>query len=155
MFDFKVFLEQEKIIDKKYWAGAKNSASGILLIAKDTKRICLAFRSKSSTFPECYSTIGGALKENKTLEENALIELHEETNFKGKIKLIKSYLFKDHDFKYQNFIGLIDKEVPILKKGNENKYFTWFKFDNIFDQKLHPGLRKYLNLYKKEIKFYL
>ena len=72
--------------DDGYWAGDNGQASGILPIAKDTGRICLAWRNEECHQGDCWGGIGGAVQKGKSPEESAKAEMAEETGYDGAIE---------------------------------------------------------------------
>lgn len=144
--------------EEGYWAGHGDAASGILAIARDTKRICLAWRSSEVSQCDCWGTIGGAVKDGKTPAESAKIELKEEVGYKGGIELHAAFVFQDGDFKYHNFVGIVDNEFP-FQPGSDHAWETdrilWASYDNVIaeieehPEDFHPGL---LQLFKNSRK---
>jgi 8-oxo-dGTP pyrophosphatase MutT (NUDIX family) len=96
-------------------------ASGILPIAADTKKICLAWRSPDVREGNRWGVIGGMKKAGKSLEESAKIELDEEMGYSGPIELHRAFLCRLRDFEYQNFIGV----VPTAFSFNPDEKFEW------------------------------
>jgi 8-oxo-dGTP pyrophosphatase MutT (NUDIX family) len=133
-----------------YWAGVDSAASGILPICVRTARICLAWRSTHVHEGNCWSTIGGANKPSLSPEDNARRELQEETGFFGRITLRPAYVYADGDFRYHNFLGLVDEEFEIAESVTrwEVTALRWSHFHMIIGtmrrrpQLFHIGLHK-------------
>lgn len=157
--NFKEWLENFEGEDYTdgFWAGEGNAASGILPIANDTKRLCLAYRSRRVHMGNRFGTIGGAVQKGKTPQESALAELKEETNYSGDIDLVPAYVFKSGNFRYFNFLGLIPKEVPIKPLGLENQFTKWYDYNELqsIENEMHPGLIALLQNSKTLIESYL
>jgi 8-oxo-dGTP pyrophosphatase MutT (NUDIX family) len=98
-----------------------NTASGILPIAKDTGKICLAWRSSRVNKGNCWCVIGGMCKAGSSPEDSAVIEVIEETGYIGAIKLYKAFVCRLHGFEYHNFIGV----VPEMFYFNPDEMFKW------------------------------
>jgi 8-oxo-dGTP pyrophosphatase MutT (NUDIX family) len=113
---------------RDYWGSI---GAGILPIAKTTGRILINYRSRWVNEGNTYGIWGGKLdNNNENLKDVAIREFVEETHYSGKIDLIPSYIFKDSDFKYHNFIGLIEDEfTPTLDWESEG--FLWLTFDEL------------------------
>lgn len=141
--------------DTTFWG---STASGVLPIALDTKRICLALRSPyvhsviggKTVNESCWGTFGGSCS-GLSPQENAKEELEEETGYKGPISLQPSYVFRSGEFKYYNFIGTIPKEAMLtFNPSAQNKWETngidWFELDEILGKRtiknipVHDGL---------------
>jgi len=135
--------------DDGYWAGDNGQASGILPIAKDTGRICLAWRNEECHQGDCWGGIGGAVQKGKSPEESAKAEMAEETGYDGAIETHPAYVFTDGGFTYTNFVGAVSHEFK-LNPQNQHSWETdsieWFTLDEIqADMKknkgdYHPGL---------------
>ena len=89
------------------------------------------------------------------IRETAIRELEEETEYHEDITLIKGYIFKDKNFEYHNYIGIVDEEFePILNWENDDA--KWLDYEMLLAVKpKHPGLKlfltKSLNLFEKFI----
>jgi 8-oxo-dGTP pyrophosphatase MutT (NUDIX family) len=156
--NFKEWLENvnEEDYTNGFWAGEGNAASGILPIALDTKKLCLAYRSPKVHMGNTFGTIGGAIQKDKSPHDSALSELKEETDYSGQIKLIPAYVFKSGSFTYFNFLGLIPREVPIKTVSYENVYTKWYSYDELTsEQNFHPGLSALLSNSKPLIESYV
>jgi 8-oxo-dGTP pyrophosphatase MutT (NUDIX family) len=129
--------------EEGYWAGEGNSASGVLPVARDTHRICLAWRSEDVHTGDCFGSVGGAVKDGKTPAESAASELKEEVGYSGPLELHAGWTFRDKKFSYFNFIGLVDHEFS-FKPGPahawETDRITWETLDDIkADMEENPG----------------
>jgi 8-oxo-dGTP pyrophosphatase MutT (NUDIX family) len=136
-------LMELKLLLETVYYGKKGS--GVLAISKDTKKILLAYRGRKVNEPFTWAVIGGAIDPNESFDDAAKREFQEETGYKGQIDLIPSYVYKDGDFEYQNFIGLVPNEFipePSLNHSWETKQFKWFNLDEFLslDPK-HFGLK--------------
>jgi 8-oxo-dGTP pyrophosphatase MutT (NUDIX family) len=134
----KVLNFKEYVTEHIFW-GTK--AAGILPICTKTGRILVGLRSEDVYEPHTYGIFGGKFDDDsETAEEVAKRELYEETQYDGKIKLIPSYVYTNKNFKYYNFIGLVDKEFK-CKLNWENNLVKWITFEELLtlDDK-HFGL---------------
>ena len=95
-------------------AGDDGIASGVLPIAQSTARVCLALRSRHVHCGRCWGTIGGSSLTNLGPAENAERELREETGYAGLLRLFDAFVFRDNNFTYYNYIGLVPNEFPLL-----------------------------------------
>jgi 8-oxo-dGTP pyrophosphatase MutT (NUDIX family) len=130
--------------DDRFWG---NRGAGILLIAKDTGRLLLTFRSEYVNEPHTWGIPGGAIDSHSESPENAARrEAHEELKFSGRIDDLQSaYVFRANGggFTYYNFIGIIENEFePRLDWENEDA--EWFELDNL-PSPLHFGVNALLN----------
>lgn len=98
-----------------------NVASGVLPIAADTKKICLAWRSPEVREGNRWGVIGGMCKGKILPEANALVELAEETGYSGPIELHQAFLCRLRGFRYHNFVGI----VPTAFTFDPPEEFAW------------------------------
>ena len=82
-------------------------ASGILPVAEDTEKICLAWRSPDVNAGNRWGVIGGMCKIGTSPEDNAAVEFVEETGYVGAIRLHKAFVCRLKGFEYHNFIGVV------------------------------------------------
>lgn len=142
---FRRFLEN-------YW-GTKGA--GILPIATDTRKLLVSLRSEHVNEPGTYGVIGGKIdNDSNDPSVEAKREFLEETGYSGALRLVPSYVFKDNDFQYYNFIGIVPKEfTPRLNW--ESKSMTWITLDELLKlEPKHFGLRKLLKHSIKQIQTY-
>ena len=134
---------REDFNEDGYWAGEGNAASGILPIAKDTKRICLAWRSSDVHEGDCYGTLGGAIKDKRSPAESAKAEMKEEVGYGGSVELHPAFEFHDGDFTYFNFIGICSNEfkfAPASEHSWETDHIDWLTYEEIMQgMKDSPG----------------
>jgi 8-oxo-dGTP pyrophosphatase MutT (NUDIX family) len=98
-----------------------NLASGILPIAENTRKICLAWRSPAVREGNRWGVIGGMCKVGSSPEDSAVIELIEETGYIGPIRLHRAFICRLRGFEYHNFIGM----VPAAFTFNPDEAFKW------------------------------
>lgn len=130
--------DHEKALQSTGFQG--HQAAGCLFLAQDTKRICIAHRSKYVQEPNTWGTWGGAIDSNETPEFAALREVREEAGYQGKVFKIKPlFVFKHRSgFTYYNFLVVIEHEFrPELNW--ESQSYGWFDYGD-WPSPLHPGL---------------
>lgn len=113
-----------------------SSASGVLVVARDTGRILLGLRSAWVAEPGTWGNFGGAIgidddgqaEPALSPAENALKELVEETGYRGEIELFASWTYVEPNFRYYNFIGVVPTEasVPLDQTNWEVERLEWF-----------------------------
>lgn len=129
-------LSENRVGDDGFWTG-DDGASGILAICRETSRICLARRSEHVQHGECFGILGGAVQGGLTPEESAIAELREETGYRGNVRLIPAYVFRQGSFVYRNFIGLVPREFgfnPAEEHSWETDYIVWKTYDEIINE---------------------
>lgn len=139
-----------------YWVGESNAASGVLPICSSTGRICLAWRSGTVHHGNCWGVLGGAIQAGMSPSDSAKKELAEETGYTGSVKLEKSFVFQDGEFRYFNFLGIVPSEFGLHPQNEEfareTKRLWWATLDEIQTQmektpeSFHFGFRE---LFKK------
>jgi len=150
MQTFKVWLA-ENYDENGFWVGPNGSggASGVLPICDKTGRICLGWRSGEVQKGNCWGVFGGAVPRDYTPEEHALIELQEETGYKGRVKLIPAFVFKKGSFSYHNYLGVVAEEFKFKPSPDyawETDRIEWMTHQQIQDEMkenqhdFHPGV---------------
>lgn len=144
------FEEYDNKSGKPFWG---NVGAGILPICTKTKRILVPLRSTYVNEPGTWGVWGGKLEEKED-KNNPLKAAHrefrEEAEYRGKLKLIPSYVYKTDGFEYHNFIGVVPEEFePELNWETEK--FKWVTLDELKKMKLHFGLKELLEKGTKEI----
>jgi 8-oxo-dGTP pyrophosphatase MutT (NUDIX family) len=130
-----------------------NLASGILPIAADTRKICLAWRSPKVREGNRWGVIGGMCKAGRSPEDSALLELAEETGYSGPIELHQAFVCRLRGFQYHNFIGIVPTAFtfdPPEEFAWETSYLEWMPYEQIQtivqnrSSKFHKGLLQLL-----------
>ena len=122
---------------KKYYG---NIGAGILALAKDTKKFLVCQRSKRVGSPGTYAMVGGAINIKESPQEGAKREFFEETMFNGNMDLKLVYIFKNPNYAYYNFIGIVDQEfTPRL--NHESSGYEWLSYEELIKlNNKHLGL---------------
>jgi 8-oxo-dGTP pyrophosphatase MutT (NUDIX family) len=114
-------------------------AGGVLVYCSTTDRYLILLRSEWVLEPNTWGIISGKLDDDETnIEDAVLRESEEETGHKLG-DLIPSFVFEKPNFKFHNFVSIIEKEfVPELNW--ENTDYKWVKLNEMPDN-LHFGLK--------------
>lgn len=129
--------KHEKNLKKTGHWGKK--AAGCIFLSRKTGNICLNLRSKEILEPLTWGTWGGAIDENENPKDAVYREATEEIGKNIKMDLIPLYVFEKQDFKYYNFLALVDDEFkPNLDW--ESADYKWCNIDEL-PTPLHPGLK--------------
>lgn len=120
----------------EFWG---TEAGGVLVYCSTTERYLILLRSEWVFEPNTWGIISGKLDDDETnIEDAVLRESEEETGHKLG-DLIPSFIFEKPNFKFHNFVSIIEKEfVPILNW--ENTDYKWVKLNEMPDN-LHFGLK--------------
>jgi len=126
----------------KFWG---NSAAGILVYCKSTKRFLLDLRSEEVNEPNTIGIFGGKIESDDNEKSTAKREFIEETGFVGDIDIYDAYIFYADGFVYYNFVGVIDHEFePDLSW--ESKDYLWLNYEELLEiEPKHPGLKLLLD----------
>ena len=113
-------------------------AGGVLVYCSTTQRYLILLRSDDVLEPNTWGIISGKLDDEENVQEAVLREAEEETGYKLGT-LIPSFVFEKPNFKFHNFVSIVDKEfVPELNW--ENTDYKWVKLNEMPDN-LHFGLK--------------
>lgn len=123
--------------------------AGIVPFCKKTKKFLVGLRSNRVLEPNTWGGFGGKLDVNNEVQEEiekaAIRELEEETGYSGEIKLQKGFVFKDDNFEYHNFIGIVEEEFDV-KLNWENTSYKWLTYNELKTlQRKHFGLARFLS----------
>jgi 8-oxo-dGTP pyrophosphatase MutT (NUDIX family) len=118
-----------------FW-GSKGA--GCVFLAKDTGRFLIAHRSYAVEQPNTWGGWGGAIDKGEDPVEAVKREAAEETGYNGHITIEPMYVFAKNDFRYYNFLVIVDKEFA-PKLDWENQGFKWCEWGN-WPSPLHFGL---------------
>jgi 8-oxo-dGTP pyrophosphatase MutT (NUDIX family) len=114
-----------------------SQAGGVLIYCKTTNRVLLLLRSPFVLEPFTWSTVSGKVEGDEQIEETVRRETYEETGYQLKT-LHPSYVFVRPNFKFFNFISIVEQEFePQLDW--ENIDYLWTSLDNL-PENLHFGL---------------
>jgi 8-oxo-dGTP pyrophosphatase MutT (NUDIX family) len=113
-------------------------AGGVLVYCSKTERYLILLRSEWVLEPNTWGIISGKLDDKENVQEAVLREAEEETGHKLG-HLIPSFVFEKPNFKFHNFVSIVDEEfVPELNW--ENTDYKWVKLNDMPDN-LHFGLK--------------
>jgi 8-oxo-dGTP pyrophosphatase MutT (NUDIX family) len=114
-----------------------SQAGGVLIYCKTTNRVLLLLRSPFVLEPFTWGTVSGKVEGDEQIEETVRREAYEETGYELKT-LYPSYVFERPNFKFFNFISIVEQEFePQLDW--ENIDYLWTSLDNL-PENLHFGL---------------
>lgn len=133
----------EYIIAEGRWG---HVGAGILPYCTKTNKFLISLRSRYVLEPNTWNLWGGKIEDvDETVERSALREFRKETGYNGQIKLIKSYIYKEKNFTYYNFIGIVNNEfIPNLDW--ETQDFKWMSLDDLIKlEPKHFGLKSLLD----------
>ena len=119
----------------EFWG---KEAGGVLVYCSTTNRYLILLRSDWVLEPNTWGIISGKLDEGENVKEAVLRESEEETGHKLGT-LIPSFIFEKENFKFYNFVSIIDEEFePNLNW--ENSDYKWVELNDM-PENLHFGLK--------------
>jgi 8-oxo-dGTP pyrophosphatase MutT (NUDIX family) len=140
-------LQKEEAPEGGYWG---TQGAGGIFLARNTGRFLFGLRSRDVREPGTWGGFGGKIEPGEGAVKAAEREMIEETGYEGKLNLRVLYLFKDGDFRYFNYLAVIDKEFePKLNWENDN--YAWVEY-NKWPEPLHFGTEEALTLASTKIK---
>jgi len=131
-------LHGEALGETGYWGRA---GSGLIILARDTGRLLLPFRSQEVLEPGTWGTWGGAIDPGQEPLESALREAAAETGHPVSgtdAMLLLVYRDDEAGFSYHTFLVTEDREFePSLNWESDDA--AWFGHGD-WPSPLHPGL---------------
>ena len=120
----------------EFWG---DQGAGVYIVAQDTGRVLLTYRSAHVNEPHTWGIPGGAIDEGESPARASRREVREELGYDGDMDLFPLPTFSKGTFVYHNHLGVVDKEFePVLDWENEDA--DWFYLDELDDLDLHPGV---------------
>lgn len=120
------------------------AGAGIIPYSLDLGQYCLYQRAKHTSEPVTWGPAGGAIEEGETPEQAALREFKEETGYDGPIELVEIYVYRDLDFTFTTFAGIVPKEFKPTLAEHELIGYRWDNFGRWPDP-LHFGFKALLD----------
>ena len=130
--------------------------AGVLPISKTSGKILLSLRSIYVNEPLTWGIWGGKVDDiDNDIRETAKRELIEETEYSGELELFDSYVFDRKNFRYHNFIGLVDDDFT-PKLDSETQDYKWLTLEEVMRiEPKHFGLNSLLKHDLKNIIKYI
>lgn len=123
--------------DDRFWG---NKGAGIIPYCPKTKRFLLALRSQYVNEPGTWGLLGGKIDNDENPLDAAKRELSEEINYHGKLDIKFLKLFQSGNFKFHNFLGIVEEEFSPTELDWETEKVQWFAL-NEFPDNLHFGIK--------------
>jgi len=149
--NFKRWMENDEdhavaLRNTGFWG---SQGAGSIVLSKNTGRILLAHRSANVQEPNTWGVWGGAIDSSEDPNEAAKRELEEEAGYHGGITMTPLSVFHKGDFKYHNFLAVVEEEfTPRLNW--ETQGYVWTTLDAL-PSPLHFGLKWVLSQDKAKI----
>lgn len=123
--------------------------AGALIVARNTGRVLLGFRSAKENNPHVWGNQGGHVDVNERVTDGLRREVREETGYKGDIQFIQfpTGKFPDGQFMFYNFLGIVPEEFepnPPKKWAWETEKWGWYEFDKL-PKPMHAKMMKDIN----------
>jgi 8-oxo-dGTP pyrophosphatase MutT (NUDIX family) len=128
--------------------------AGCLFYARDTGNVLFAKRSNKVLEPGTWSGFGGKIDDGENPVEALKRELREEAGYSKEIPWadiigVSVYEDSEFDFKYYNFLVLVDSEFT-PRINDESSAFKWTSLDNP-PSPLHYGIEAAYDAYENVI----
>lgn len=117
--------------------------AGCIILARSTGRILLPHRSSRVQEPNTWGVWGGAIDSDEDPGRAARREAEEEAGYSGNISMIPLSVFSKGDFRYHNFLAVVDDEFE-PRLNWETQDAVWTTLDSL-PSPLHFGLRHVLS----------
>lgn len=134
---------QQIVADPSEYVEGRTGA-GVVFIAATTGRILLGKRSGLVDEPHVWSAFSGIMRAGETAEQTVRREVHEETGYTQDFKMLlaHTYVSKDRDFTFYNYIAVVPYEFP-PNLNWEHKEAAWFSLVWL-PSPMHYGLKDML-----------
>ena len=120
-------------------------AAGLFIIAKDTKKALLLYRSKISPQPHTWCPTGGGCDPGETLLDCAKRECEEEVGYKGEMITVPFFKHIYKTFQFVSFLAIVPKQFEVKLDLYENEKYKWVTKKELFDiTPKHCGLENIL-----------
>jgi len=120
-----------------------NKGAGCIFFAKDTCRFLIMHRSRMVEQPGDWGNVGGAIDSKEDPQKAVKREAYEEVGYSGDLKLVPLFVFSKGNFRYYNFLAVIEKEfTPRLDW--ESQGYKWCEYGK-WPKPLHFGLISLFN----------
>ena len=124
-------------------------AAGALPVACSTKRVFLTLRSADVVEPHTWGLPGGKMEPGETPAEAALREMREEISYEGELLLIPSFVYREDEFAFHNFLALVPDEFDV-ELNWESDDAGWFELSDL-PKPLHFGVKKLMKAVRPQI----
>jgi len=128
-------------------------AAGILIVARDTRRVLLMLRSADVLEPHTWALPGGKCEtSDASMQACAVREFREESGYEGRLSVVKRpvHIYREPGFEFHNFIGVVNAEFePDLDWENDDA--GWFALNEL-PRPLHPGVRELFRVAGSELR---
>lgn len=142
----KSLLQKEEAPEEGYWG---HTGAGVIFMARDTGRFLFGLRSRDVNEPGTWGGFGGRVEDGETPLSAVKRESKEETGYDGPVSFRVLHVYKDENFRYYNYLGIIDTEFdPDLNWENDN--YAWVEFGEWPDP-LHFGAEAAIKASKHKI----
>ena len=129
--------EAESPQGDEYWG---HRGAGVIIMARNTGRFLFGLRSRDVNEPGTWGGFGGKVDDGEGVVAAVKREVKEELGYHGTIFLMVLYLYKDKNFEYFNYLGIVDDEFdPQLNWEHDN--YAWVEFGE-WPEPLHFGAEK-------------
>jgi 8-oxo-dGTP pyrophosphatase MutT (NUDIX family) len=140
-------MQEESPSGEAYWG---HKGAGVIIMARSQARFLFGLRSNDVNEPGTWGGFGGKIDGGETAQTAVKREVKEELGYHGPISLNLLYLYKDKDFKYYNYLGVIDEEFdPDLNWEHDN--YAWVEFGQ-WPEPLHFGAEEAIEKSYSKIK---
>lgn len=145
LIDYSSAPPRKEAGDEKHYAARDRTGffgeqgAGCLFMAKSTGRVLIVFRSIEVDQEFTWGNCGGAYDSDKERPvEAARREAYQETGYKGSSKIIPLFVFRKDDFRYHNYLAVVDDEFS-PNTGWEATQHVWRDIGD-WPNPLHFGL---------------
>ena len=141
MINFKLWLENDEdhaqaLSQTGFWG---KQGAGSIVLARSTGKLLIPHRSNHVLEPNTWGVWGGAIDSDEDPKEAAKRELQEEAEYHGPIQMMPLAVFQKANFKYHNFLAIVDEEFE-PKLNWETQGYVWTTLDDM-PEPLHFGLQ--------------
>lgn len=134
----------ETLKETGFWG---KEGAGAILFSPEKKKFGLGLRSAEVQQPGTLGSFGGAIDNGDSVEDTIANEMMEELGYFYPPVLRPLMVFQQDDFKYHNYVAIIDDAAfnPVLNWENDSiEWMTLQEMQEANQEKLHFGITSIL-----------
>ena len=128
---------------------------GVKALVIHKEKILLVLRDNIPTIahPNTWNMPGGGIEEGESPEQALVRELEEEINLNPSSLInLGTTAYTDGNLVHRFHVPVTDKELPLIRLGNEGQKIGWFTLDELFKLNVSPHSFVYCATHEQDIR---